>query len=199
MMFTWPDVDGAFSGIRFWCFPRSGPTNLLDYDMVEWGYGEAPAFTLRVPPSPTGSQFPCSHTCDGTDDSPPLAWNKPDSTTQSFALIVDDPDAPGGTWTHWVNIIFRRIFWLCRWEFLSEQLSPITGGRERTVGIPMDMAALVLRAAERIVIISRSTLWIPCRRWQPERQSGIGRRDERTYSQPDTIDGDVSEVRPEIL
>lgn len=42
------------------------------------------------------------HTCDGADLSPPLAWTGAPSGTQSFALIADDPDAPAGTFTHWV-------------------------------------------------------------------------------------------------
>ena len=42
------------------------------------------------------------HTCQGSDFSPPLAWTNTPPNTKSFALIVDDPDAPAGTWVHWV-------------------------------------------------------------------------------------------------
>jgi hypothetical protein len=42
------------------------------------------------------------HTCDGSDVSPALAWADAPHATQSFALIVDDPDAPAGDWVHWV-------------------------------------------------------------------------------------------------
>lgn len=42
------------------------------------------------------------YTCDGADRSPPLRWSDPPDQTKSFALIADDPDAPGGTWVHWV-------------------------------------------------------------------------------------------------
>jgi Raf kinase inhibitor-like YbhB/YbcL family protein len=41
-------------------------------------------------------------TCDGPDVSPKLSWNEPPAKAQSFALIMDDPDAPVGTWVHWV-------------------------------------------------------------------------------------------------
>ena len=49
-----------------------------------------------------GDRIPAKYTCQGQDVSPPLAWSQPPVGTQSFALIVDDPDAPGGAFTHWV-------------------------------------------------------------------------------------------------
>jgi len=49
-----------------------------------------------------GDRIPAKYTCQGQDISPPLAWSQPPVGTQSFALIVDDPDAPGGAFTHWV-------------------------------------------------------------------------------------------------
>jgi Raf kinase inhibitor-like YbhB/YbcL family protein len=49
-----------------------------------------------------GSPIPKKHTADGTDLSPPLAWSDVPAGTQCFALIGDDPDAPRGTWVHWV-------------------------------------------------------------------------------------------------
>lgn len=45
---------------------------------------------------------PREHTCDGEDGSPPLAWRGAPAGTKAFALVVDDPDAPAGTWVHWV-------------------------------------------------------------------------------------------------
>jgi Raf kinase inhibitor-like YbhB/YbcL family protein len=47
-------------------------------------------------------QHPQLHTCDGADLSPALEWSGEPSDTQSFALIMDDPDAPAGTWNHWL-------------------------------------------------------------------------------------------------
>ncbi len=45
--------------------------------------------------------IPATYTCDGKDVSPPLSWSVPEGT-KSLALIVDDPDAPGGVFSHWV-------------------------------------------------------------------------------------------------
>ncbi len=46
--------------------------------------------------------IPSHFTCDGADISPQLEWIDPPRETKSFALIVDDPDAPVGTWVHWL-------------------------------------------------------------------------------------------------
>ena len=46
--------------------------------------------------------IPVKYSCDGENISPPLAWTDPPDGTESFALINDDPDAPGGVWVHWV-------------------------------------------------------------------------------------------------
>jgi hypothetical protein len=48
------------------------------------------------------ARIPTRYTADGADVSPPLSWAKPPEKTASFALIMDDPDAPRGTFTHWV-------------------------------------------------------------------------------------------------
>jgi Raf kinase inhibitor-like YbhB/YbcL family protein len=48
-----------------------------------------------------GRAIPAQYTCDGTNQSPGLSWAEPPSGTRSFALIIDDPDAPGGTFRHW--------------------------------------------------------------------------------------------------
>lgn len=47
-------------------------------------------------------KVPREFTCDGGDQSPPLAWTEPPAETRSLVLTVTDPDAPGGTFTHWV-------------------------------------------------------------------------------------------------
>jgi len=49
-----------------------------------------------------GQPLPQNHTGQGKDASPPLKWTGAPPNTKSFTLIADDPDAPVGTWTHWV-------------------------------------------------------------------------------------------------
>jgi len=49
-----------------------------------------------------GQSIPAKYSCIGKNISPALTWTEPPSGTQSFALIVDDPDAPMGTWVHWI-------------------------------------------------------------------------------------------------
>jgi Raf kinase inhibitor-like YbhB/YbcL family protein len=48
-----------------------------------------------------GQPIPTQYTCDGADQSPALRWGEPPQGTQSFALVIDDPDAPSGTFRHW--------------------------------------------------------------------------------------------------
>jgi Raf kinase inhibitor-like YbhB/YbcL family protein len=57
---------------------------------------------LTSPAFREGETIPKQYTADGDDRSPPLSWGEPPAGTQSFALIADDPDAPRGTWVHWV-------------------------------------------------------------------------------------------------
>jgi Raf kinase inhibitor-like YbhB/YbcL family protein len=49
-----------------------------------------------------GQPIPRRHTCEGADVSPALTWSAPPDRARSLALICDDPDAPGGTFTHWL-------------------------------------------------------------------------------------------------
>lgn len=68
--------------------------------------------------------IPPRHTCDGEDLSPPLTWSEAPASTKSLALIADDPDAPVGTWVHWV------IYGL------------LPGTRELPEGVPADETVL---------------------------------------------------------
>ena len=60
------------------------------------------ALHITSPDFSEGETIPKKFTCDAQDVSPKLEWNKPPANTGSFALIMDDPDAPAGTWVHWV-------------------------------------------------------------------------------------------------
>jgi len=60
------------------------------------------AFTLQSSAFQNGGSIPKKFTCEAADVSPELTWSGVPEKTQSFALIADDPDAPMGTWVHWV-------------------------------------------------------------------------------------------------
>jgi Raf kinase inhibitor-like YbhB/YbcL family protein len=59
-------------------------------------------FSLTSPAFEQGGVIPRRHTCEGEDLSPPLAWSSTPEGTRSLALVVDDPDAPGRTFVHWL-------------------------------------------------------------------------------------------------
>lgn len=60
------------------------------------------AFTLSSPSFEPGGRIPEVFTGDGADESPELRWSGAPEATKAYALIMDDPDAPPGTWVHWV-------------------------------------------------------------------------------------------------
>lgn len=64
--------------------------------------GEKMEIKIKSTAFTEGGMIPKKSTCDGMDVSPPLTWNSVPEGTKSFALICDDPDAPMGTWVHWV-------------------------------------------------------------------------------------------------
>ena len=69
--------------------------------------GVATALTLTSSAFAPNGEIPTVHTCEGADTSPPLAWSGAPAGTKSFALVVDDPDAPDPaapkqTWVHWI-------------------------------------------------------------------------------------------------
>lgn len=57
---------------------------------------------LSSPAFSHNGQIPVEHTCDGADRAPALRWKGAPAGTRSFALIVEDPDAPGRTFVHWL-------------------------------------------------------------------------------------------------
>jgi len=73
----------------------------------------------------TNTLIPKQYTCDDKDMSPPLQWKNAPLDTKSFALIVDDPDAPHGTWDHW--ILFNIP---ARVHELKENISELPSGTQ---------------------------------------------------------------------
>ncbi len=62
------------------------------------------AIAVRSAAFEEGAAIPGEFTCDGADRSPPLEWSGIPDSARELALLVDDPDAPGGTFTHWVVV-----------------------------------------------------------------------------------------------
>jgi Raf kinase inhibitor-like YbhB/YbcL family protein len=63
---------------------------------------EGKTMELKSSAFQSGATIPRRHTCDADDASPQLSWSSVPTGTKTLSLIVDDPDAPGGTWVHWV-------------------------------------------------------------------------------------------------
>jgi len=64
--------------------------------------GHTMPFSLKSPAFANGGEIPKRYTCDGADLSPAVAWEGVPAGALSLALIAVDPDAPMGTWTHWI-------------------------------------------------------------------------------------------------
>jgi hypothetical protein len=90
-----------FSVVREWSVPAACARTIL---IPPTGQAEGGAMSFQISSSAfsSGEMIPKKFTCDGPDVSPPLSWKDAPLATQSFALIMDDPDAPVGTWVHWV-------------------------------------------------------------------------------------------------
>jgi Raf kinase inhibitor-like YbhB/YbcL family protein len=77
---------------------------LLIAPIGSWQAGGESMMKLSVesPAFGQGEMIPVKYTCDGEGVSPPLKWSPGPAATESYVLIVDDPDAPGGSFTHWL-------------------------------------------------------------------------------------------------
>jgi Raf kinase inhibitor-like YbhB/YbcL family protein len=84
--------------------PEQAATGQTIPDPFQQSLDEAASIALTSTAFAEGQPIPAQYACQGLDKdiSPPLAWGEPPAGTQSFALIMDDPDAPGGTWDHWI-------------------------------------------------------------------------------------------------
>ncbi|MGE5280260.1 MAG: YbhB/YbcL family Raf kinase inhibitor-like protein [Deltaproteobacteria bacterium] len=70
--------------------------------VLGWAAGSATAMELTSRDIKQDMPIPDAFTCEGSDISPQLAWKDVPEGVESFVLICDDPDAPAGTWVHWV-------------------------------------------------------------------------------------------------
>lgn len=78
---------------------------LLVSMLLSHGYAAPPQRThmkIETTAFSAGQSIPQQFTCQGQDRSPALSWSGAPQNTKTFALITDDPDAPSGTWVHWV-------------------------------------------------------------------------------------------------
>jgi len=82
------------------------------------------AFQLFSTAFSNGGWIPALNTCQGADLSPALEWSAEPGGTRSFALIVDDPDAPAGTWNHWLL-----------WDIPSKTHNLAQGFKSGTLGV----------------------------------------------------------------
>jgi phosphatidylethanolamine-binding protein (PEBP) family uncharacterized protein len=124
-------------------------------------------FKITSPAFAYGDSIPVKFTCDGDDVSPELEWVGIPENTKSLALICDDPDAPLGTWVHWVIFNIPPEI-----NHFNEKYTPskgLSGGLKREEGPStasmisdtMDITARVLRKGRRIVTFLSFTRLIP--------------------------------------
>src|SRR5258708_36917719 len=92
------------------------------------------AFKLTSSAFNSGDSIPTKYACDGEIFSPPLSWERLPGDTQSLVLIVDDPDAPNGTFTHWVlyNILPEVVRLPENFSSSNERFTQGRNSRENT-------------------------------------------------------------------
>jgi len=82
-----------------WYAFHTSPMNIVDTKVSD---SMTRILSLTSPAFEHEASMPSKYTCDGENTSPPLSWSGISEGTASLALIMDDPDAPGGTWDHWI-------------------------------------------------------------------------------------------------
>lgn len=88
--------------LMLFCFILLTTCNQAQLSPTSQGGEEMKSILLKSTAFNQGETIPTRYTCDGEDVSPPLEWAEIPSGTKSLVLIMDDPDAPRGTWVHWV-------------------------------------------------------------------------------------------------
>jgi Raf kinase inhibitor-like YbhB/YbcL family protein len=74
-----------------------------------------------------GGAIPANYTCAGKNVSPPLTWSNAPKGTKSFAIIMDDPDAPMGVWVHWVLYNLPASVTQLKEDFKIEEIKAVGG------------------------------------------------------------------------
>ncbi|HET9307096.1 MAG TPA: YbhB/YbcL family Raf kinase inhibitor-like protein [Candidatus Sulfotelmatobacter sp.] len=116
------------------------------------------SLTISSPSFTDGGAIPRKFTCDAADVSPQLSWSDPPAGIKSFALLVDDPDAPAGNWNHWAMWNLPANM-----RSLPEGISKhahLADGSEQGMNDfhKRDTTGLALRPASRIATISSCLL-----------------------------------------
>jgi Raf kinase inhibitor-like YbhB/YbcL family protein len=87
--------------------------------------GEPTSLTLQSTAFNDGNSIPVKYTCNGENISPPLSWKDAPQNTKSFVLIANDPDAPSGSWDHWIIFNIPQTT-----HTLSENLTSLPQGAQ---------------------------------------------------------------------
>lgn len=83
-------------------FIKSRNENKINIDKIDMNQNAQSSFKITSLAFKSGTTIPAKYTCDGDSINPPLNISGVPESAKSLALIVDDPDAPSGTWIHWV-------------------------------------------------------------------------------------------------
>jgi Raf kinase inhibitor-like YbhB/YbcL family protein len=136
------------------------------------------AFTILSPAFGNGDFIPKRHTCDGQELSPAVDWSGEPEGTQSFALVMDDPDAPAGTWNHWLLWDVAAHVHSVREGFTPGAIG--TSGKNdfgrAGYGGPCPPKGRVHRYYLRIYAVDRPALGLPPGATRKELDSALSRR-----------------------
>lgn len=120
----WKGIILLAAAVLWLCLPAGGLRTAQSWARESTSSGAARSLSVRSPAFPSGGRIPIRYTCDGKNTSPPLVWRGQPAGTSGFALIVDDPDAPGGGFTHWLVFnVPARVHSLPAGEPARSQLS----------------------------------------------------------------------------